>query len=254
MAINRNLKTEGIVLSENRYKDSSKFLNVLTKDFGKITINAKGAMRPKSKILSSSQTLAQSKFVLSKYNDTFYIIDSSYIRGYNMYSNNIEKLVTALYFSELVDKSLMQNEPNEFIYTFLESAMLKLKETDANIRIFKLAFDLKYISYLGYRPILERCVDCGKKPTENMFFSVEDGGLICNNCLIFHDNYVKLSIENINLLNLLLYTKFSDLNEIPNTENTELIKLDKIINSFIMYNISVDSLNSYKKLMEIYSL
>ena len=37
-----HLKTDGIVLRETEYRDADKLLTVLTRDFGKMTLKARG--------------------------------------------------------------------------------------------------------------------------------------------------------------------------------------------------------------------
>ena len=46
-------KTEGIVLRETQYRDSDKILNVLTRDYGKITLKARGVRKNTSPLKSA---------------------------------------------------------------------------------------------------------------------------------------------------------------------------------------------------------
>ena len=50
-------KVEGIILSEVNYSESSKILNVLTKEFGLIGIISKGCRNVKSKLRGVSRKL-----------------------------------------------------------------------------------------------------------------------------------------------------------------------------------------------------
>ena len=58
------IKTEGIILSEIRYKETSKILKVYTKKLGKISILAQGAYRPKSQLIATTQPFSQVEFHL----------------------------------------------------------------------------------------------------------------------------------------------------------------------------------------------
>ena len=51
----------GLVLREVRYKESSKILTILTEEEGKLTAEARGAMRKGSKCAASAQTLTWSE-------------------------------------------------------------------------------------------------------------------------------------------------------------------------------------------------
>ena len=50
-------KVEGIIVSEVDYKESSKIINILTKEDGLIGVLAKGAKKMKSQISSTSTKL-----------------------------------------------------------------------------------------------------------------------------------------------------------------------------------------------------
>ena len=53
---------EGIVLSETNYSESSKILNVLTKEHGLIGIMSKGCRNMKSKLRTASRKLIYGTF------------------------------------------------------------------------------------------------------------------------------------------------------------------------------------------------
>ncbi|HEY4544430.1 MAG TPA: recombination protein O N-terminal domain-containing protein, partial [Tissierellaceae bacterium] len=49
------VQAKGIVLNEIRFQETSKILNIYTLELGKINVMAKGAYRPKSKIIAQTQ-------------------------------------------------------------------------------------------------------------------------------------------------------------------------------------------------------
>lgn len=80
------LKTEGIVLRELKYQETSKILSIYTKKMGKISVMAKGANRPKSTLIANTQPFSYNEFQLSEGRNFFYInqadiIDSFYDIG-----------------------------------------------------------------------------------------------------------------------------------------------------------------------------
>ena len=58
------VKTEGIILGETNYSESSKILKVLTKDYGMISIMSKGCRNIKSKLRSVSTIFTYGDFHL----------------------------------------------------------------------------------------------------------------------------------------------------------------------------------------------
>ena len=60
------LTTQGIVLRETNYKEADKILTVLTRDWGKRTVKARGCRRKNSKLTAASQLLVYSELTLSE--------------------------------------------------------------------------------------------------------------------------------------------------------------------------------------------
>ena len=61
------LKTQGLVLREVAYKDTDKLLTVLTRDYGKMTLKARGVRRSGSPLKASCQLLACGEFTIFEY-------------------------------------------------------------------------------------------------------------------------------------------------------------------------------------------
>ena len=67
------------------------------------------------------------------------------IRG-NIYKANI-----ALFISELIHKSIREEEPNENLYQFFKSAILILDSTEQGYSNFHLFFITKFSTFLGFK-------------------------------------------------------------------------------------------------------
>ena len=57
-------KVQGLVIKEMRYKDNSKILTVFTRELGKITVMARGACNPKSKLISNTELFFYNRYQL----------------------------------------------------------------------------------------------------------------------------------------------------------------------------------------------
>ena len=67
------IKTKGIVISETNYGETSKIINVLTYEYGKIGLMVKGARSMKSPLRSVSQKLVYGEFTI-KYKEKVFLI------------------------------------------------------------------------------------------------------------------------------------------------------------------------------------
>ena len=109
------IKTEGIVLNEIRYKETSKILNIYTKELGKVTVMAQGAFRPKSSLMASTQSFTLSEFYLKKGRNFYYINNSDVLDSYYSIRENMERMIYGFYILELIEKSTPFEEENERI-------------------------------------------------------------------------------------------------------------------------------------------
>ena len=58
-------RVKGIIISEQAYKESSKLLNIITKEYGLIGVIAKGAKGLKSKLRSVTTKLTYAEFQIN---------------------------------------------------------------------------------------------------------------------------------------------------------------------------------------------
>lgn len=230
----KNITTEGIVLNELKFKETSKIIRVFTKDIGKISIMARGALGARSPFVSVTQMFGLNEYELIK-GQSFYYIDSAKVieSNFNL-RNNYEKLIMASYILELVDKTFLDNEPNVKVFELLKKMITVLINTEENILRLVLAFELKYISFLGYRPII-------KEKFKNPVFSVQDGGII-EKPLVYKEMCYSVNSKDIYYLRELLYTSLDTLN--VEIDENRLLYLQKIILEYIKYNLEISEFNS----------
>lgn len=243
------LKTEGIVLSELRYKETSKILKIYTKNAGKISVMAQGAYRPKSKLIASTQPFSYSEYQLQEGRNFYYLSEGDIIDSFYSIRDNMERIVYGFYILELTDKSTPDEEENEKLFLLLEKGLRILSSLEKDYLKFITAYELKYISFLGYRPFLSSCVICNSPTGQRLKFSISHGGIICESC--FSHDYTSKNIDYLLLSSMkdLIFTSLDELDKISIPDST-IISLHKLMVDYILYNIdrnefkSLDILNS----------
>lgn len=240
-------KTRGIVLREIRYKDTSKIINVLTEDMGKISIMARGAYKAKSTLVSSSQQFSYNEYNLRKSRGIYYLNQGDTIDSFYNIRKSLEKYVYGSYLLELADKSLVQDQVNNQVFELLKAGLYYLSSLDKDVLKFVIAYEIKFISILGYRPCIDTCVNCRNMAGVEYRFSLNLGGLICNNCFFEDRQARRISKEDYNFLFKLLYTPFKDLDKLG-VKGIELEKIHQILVAYILYILERNSFNSLKSL------
>lgn len=237
------MRTEGIVLREIRYKDSSKILSIYTKEHGKISAMARGAYRPKSGIVASTQLFSYSEYEMYAGKQFYYINQAHILESFYSIRENMERLSYGYYMLELLDKSIEIDQKSNSLFSLLKKGLEIISELEEDFLKFIVAYEIKFISFLGYRPVLHKCVLCGGELTSNSRFSIVNGGLICSSCFKGDYSAQKIDAEIYRTINHFLYTKLEEVEKIEIQEQS-LFRLHNILVDYILYNIDRKKFNS----------
>lgn len=173
-------EVEGIIVKETEYSNTSKIINLLTKEYGLIGLIAKGCNRPKSPLTNLTTKLTYGKFIIYyKENSLSLLKDVNIINYFKNIKTNIERISYATYLLELAEQVSKQNNDKE-IYKILINALNKI-EQNFDAAIIMNIVEIKYLNYLGIGLSLNGCALCGSK--ENIVtLSVDEGGYLCAIC------------------------------------------------------------------------
>lgn len=171
---------EGIILNVTPYGETSKIINVFTKEYGIIGIMCKGAMGIKSKLRSATQKLTYAKFnIYYKKDKLSTLVSVDIINPLKKIKEDILLISYASYLCDLVNQVLRQTSENS-IYNDLIEGLLKIEE-GLNPIVITNIIEVKLLDYLGVGLNLTSCISCGNQK-EIVTLSSEKGGLICKNC------------------------------------------------------------------------
>ncbi len=200
---------EGIVLTDVNYSESSKILNVLTKEYGLIGIISKGCRNMKSKLRGVSRKLVYGKFhIYYKENSLSTLISVDVINSYLNILNNLDNISYASYILELTNQVIKENYDEE-IFNIITSSLNKINEGFDPLIITDIV-ELKYLDYLGVKPNIDSCSICGNN--KNIItLSSDYGGFVCSNC--YSEGYIVKDIT-IKLIRMLYYVDISKITKL----------------------------------------
>ncbi len=215
-------KVEGIVINEKAYGETSKIINVITKEYGIIGIIAKGARTLKSEFRVSTAKLSYAYFnIIYKEGKLSTLVSADIINPFKNIIKDINKISYAVYILELSEQVVKQTNQN--IFDLMLSGLIKINEGYDPLIIMNI-IELKYLDYLGVMPVLDRCSVCGS--TNNIVtLSSDKGGYVCKNC---HSTEKIISEKAIKLIRLFYYV---DISKISKLEIGDVSK--KEINDFL---------------------
>ena len=173
------VKIKGIVISENNMGDFDKMITILTPN-GKIGCSAKGARRPKSMLMAGTQFLCFGEYMLFKGNGTYTLNSCETIELFYNIRVDLDKLECAANITKLIQDVTYENQNSYKILQLYLNTLYVIANTDMDFKFITSIFKLRLMNILGFKPRLDRCVECGNENT--MCFSFKDNGLKCENC------------------------------------------------------------------------
>lgn len=232
------IEVEGFILKETAYGESSKIINVLTKEKGLIGIMCKGAKSMKSKLRACTQTFTYGVFNLYFKEDKLStLVSVDIINPLKNIRQDLTKMSFVTYISELTSQVLKESK-SQHIYDNFINTILKI-EHGLDPLILTNILELKYLPLLGVGLNLDSCIKCGNQ-TEIVTIDASYGGLICKGC---YTNELIVDKKVIQLIRMYYYVDIKSISTINVKEEYK-----KTINQFISdYYDSFTGLYVYSK-------
>lgn len=220
------IKVKGIVISDTNYSESSKILHVLTEEYGLIGILSKGCRNYKSKLRSVSMKLSYCYFYINYKEDGLSILtDADIIDDFKNIKTDLNRIGFSSYLIDLAKQVIRQNNNGE-IFNILESALIKINSS-FDCDIITNIVELKYLSFLGVSPILDRCAICGSD--KNIITVNSDaGGYICEAC--YTNEYIT-DDKTVKLLRMFQYVDISKIKEL-NIKDKNKQEINKFLEDY----------------------
>ncbi|HHW69205.1 MAG TPA: DNA repair protein RecO [Tenericutes bacterium] len=217
---------EGIVLNEKEYGETSKIINVLTKEYGIIGIMSKGCRTLKSQLRSVSSKLTYGYFnIYYKEGKLSTLISVDIIDNFKLIKTNFERISFSTYILELTEQVTKQNS-DEKIYDLCIFSLEKINQGFDPFVITNI-LELKYLEYLGVMPILDCCSICGST-TSITTISSEKGGYVCKSC---YTNEFIVSEKTLKLIRMFNYLDISKISKLDIDYN-EKKQIDDFLNKY----------------------
>ena len=178
------LFSNAIVLNKISYSDTSLIFRVFTEDYGKITILAKGVLRPKN-IIGPLIEPANHLYIhyYSKSNRDIQILkDASFVDQYPDIRKNLSKIILSLAIVEIIDKATLASNPYPILYKLCWRTLEKLNDGKQNIWLIFVFYLYQLSIRLGFMPDLDKCNKCFSK-LFNANIESYSGEILCKKCI-----------------------------------------------------------------------
>lgn len=177
--------SKGIVLNSKPYKEHDALITVYFKDYGKMTLIARGIKRLKSKNAAAVLSLTYSEFTFIPRKGLSLLIKASSLDYYRHIKEDIFLEAYATYFVEFILKNEDDNCPDQKIFDYLRCSLDALNN-GYNYKLVYLLYCAFMLKICGTPLQVDECVRCSEK-RNIIAISLQDGGFVCSSCASFHD-------------------------------------------------------------------
>ena len=227
-------RDEAIVLKSQHWSETSRIVHAYARHAGRIKLVAKGARRPKSRFGAAFEpgTLAQVVYYTSRSSDLHTASEAAVV--WRPRSDDLECLALRAAALELAYKAT----PPETVSYALYANLLRFLQSLDDASVLSghselIAFLLLALNNLGYNPVLDRCLSCGKAVGQPVHdFSVAQGGFVCSACGRKQLETVPLSAAQYQALRL-----WHDQQALPDLAPADSLRLINILTAFLNHHI-----------------
>ncbi|HEX8349894.1 MAG TPA: DNA repair protein RecO [Hymenobacter sp.] len=164
------IKTRGIVLNYIRYRETSIIARVYTERLGLQTyiVNGVRKAKPPGRIaLFQPFTLLDVVAYTSRQGGITRLSEYRCEQQFRTLPYDVRKSSVVLFLSEMVGRTVMEEEENEPLFNFLHDSILAFDAQESGFENFALIFLLQLASYLGFG------IQAGSEITTQVAFSSE---------------------------------------------------------------------------------
>lgn len=173
-------KTKGIIIKRSHFGEADRILTIFSDKMGKIRAIGKGIRKQNSRLGGHLELFCLGNLVIAEGRNLDIVTEAEIIECFFDIRNNLKSTHISYYLAEAIDKMTAEYEKHEEVFNLLLEVLNSVGKINDDLLIA--FFELKLLSYLGFKPELNYCLKCHRKLDEINYFDSAEGGLICQNC------------------------------------------------------------------------
>lgn len=242
-------KTKAININSSvKLGEADKLVTILSPEYGKIKIIAKGARRPGSKFGGRLELFAYNQYLLASGRNFDILSQIETISNFNRIRESLPVLQAGLYILKLIDSFTEEKIASPKLFELLLHC-LYLLDGGVEPKIVIKIFEVKLAEVEGVYPNLTECVHCRKKlktKPEKIRFSAESGGIVCSQCRQQNPSAFDMPFEIISLMEKLRLIKLSDYKLMISEkvkyaiEDKKISALNEFITAYLARHLNID--------------
>ena len=172
-----------IVLRRVNYRDNDRMVTLLSPSRGRIDALIRNCRKPKSHNLNAAELFALGDYMLVETGGRIIVTSVHLIETFYPLRADYDRLTCAVWLLSLAEAAAEPEQEQQELFMLLLHTLSRLAFSDQPWKPLLSGFLLHFSACQGFKPRLNHCVLCGRRPEEPpLFFGAEEGGLICEDC------------------------------------------------------------------------
>jgi DNA repair protein RecO (recombination protein O) len=179
----KSFRVNAVVLRHADWGEADRLITLLTRERGKVRAIAKGARKIKSRKAGHLEPFTRVALQLAAARDLPIITQAETLEAHLSLREDLVCTGYAAYVVELVDRFSYEDDTEATgLYGLLAETLTRVA-AHADPWLAVRYYEMRLLDFLGFRPHLFHCANCGRDILpEDQFFSAERGGVICPTC------------------------------------------------------------------------
>ncbi len=173
-------KVEGIVLRRRSLGEADRLVTILSRDRGKLTVVARGARRPRSRLGGRLEPATRFRALIAERRSLDVISQVEVLDAFAALRDDLERLGAAAIVLEYADRALAERHPHADVYVLLVEALALLRLGGRDLATVWFAARLLVLT--GHRPAVDQCAVCGRRIHRERWWSPALGGCVDAAC------------------------------------------------------------------------
>lgn len=170
------------MLSRVDFGEADRVVTVYSRQHGKLRVVAKGARRPLSRLGPHLEYFCRSQLMLAKGRDLDVVTGAETVNAHLGLRADLDAYGHASHMVEIVARFTEERQENALVFDLLAGSLQLLAEGVDPYHVTR-HFELALLSHVGFRPELQRCVECREALTQATHpFRADLGGFLCERC------------------------------------------------------------------------
>lgn len=176
-----HVKVRGVILKLVNVKDYDRYLTILTRDHGLLSVYAKRIRSRSSKLSSKAQLFSFADFVLFENKGRYHLEDIEIAYTFRQVREDMLSLTAASQVVELILDHTHEEQEARIFYELYLRFLCALEQKKRSPFFLTWLMEMRIMDSIGYPPPLETCLVCERawESYPIVYFDFNNAGVLC---------------------------------------------------------------------------